>query len=337
MRSPTRRGLIQRLIAYPALLLLALAALWAVSIRMPGESFEAPLPALTAEQSASSEQLRAHVEMLAGRIGERNYMRLGALDSAATYVHQVFAALGYTVTEQTYVAGGKTYRNIEAVLPGRSRAKEIVLVGGHYDSVFDSPGADDNASGMASVLELARLMRSVAGERTLKFVAFANEEPPFFYSDSMGSLVYARAARARGDDIVAMLSMETLGYYTDSAGTQKYPPILGWFYPDRGSYVGVVGNIGSRSLVHRVIRDFRASAQFPSAGAAAPTQLPGIAWSDHWSFWQAGYDAVMITDTAPFRNPNYHEISDRPASLDYDRMARAVHGVAAAVRSLANG
>jgi Zn-dependent M28 family amino/carboxypeptidase len=333
----SRAGVLKRLVAYPALLLVALALLWIVSIRMPGASFNGALPALTGPEAESSSRMRAHVEMLAGRIGERNYLRQRALDSAATYVHQAFASLGYTVTEHTYQAGGHRYRNIEAVLPGGARASEIVLVGGHYDSVYETPGADDNASGMAAVLELARLLRATPRNRTIRFVGFVNEEPPFFFSDSMGSRQYARAARARGDDIVAMLSMETLGYYSDSTGTQKYPPILGWFYPDRGNYVGVVGNIGSRSLVHRVIREFRAHAQFPSAGAAAPTQLPGIAWSDHWSFWQEGYDAVMITDTAPFRNPNYHEISDVPTSLDYDRMARVVHGLVAVIASLATG
>lgn len=331
----TKRALIKRAIAYPAVLLLAVALLWGVSIRMPGKSFEGPLPPLTPEQQESSEQLRAHVTMLAGRIGERNYMRPRALDSAATYIRQTLASLGYTVSEQTYEAGGKTYRNIMVALPGRSRPKEIVLVGGHYDSVYGSPGADDNASGTAGVLELARLFRGQPSDRTIQLVAFANEEPPFFFTEDMGSRRYARAARARGDSIVAMLSIESIGYYSDAEGSQRYPPILGWFYPSKGDFIGVVGNIGSRGLVHRVVKDFRSAASFPSAGSAAPTQIPGISWSDHWSFWKEGYDAVMITGTAPFRNRNYHELTDRPDSLDYGRMARVVDGVAKTVRSLA--
>jgi Zn-dependent M28 family amino/carboxypeptidase len=275
--------------------------------------------------------------MLAGRIGERNSNRMPALDSAAAYVAASFKALGLQVVEQTYVVYGKTFRNIEVTLPGTSRPKEIIVVGGHYDSVFGTPGADDNASGASAVLELARLLQTDPHPRTIKLVAFTNEEPPWFFTEDMGSRHYARAARARGDDIVAMLAIETIGYYSDRDGSQRYPPILGWFYPKRGNFIGVVGNIASRSLVHRVIRDFREFAEFPSVGTAAPMQIPGISWSDQWSFWKEGYDAVMITDTAPFRNNNYHELWDRPDSLNYGHMARVVQGVARTVAELATG
>jgi Zn-dependent M28 family amino/carboxypeptidase len=331
----TKRAVLKRVIAYPAVLLLLVAVLWAVSIQMPGTSFDGPLPPLSSELQTSSSRLRAHVEMLAGRIGERNYTRIRALDSAASYINGTLAALGYTVSEQTYVADGKTFRNIEATRPGTSLASEIVLIGGHYDSVVGSPGADDNASGAAGVLELAHRFRGRSFARTIRLVAFANEEPPYFFTEDMGSRRYAAAARARGDDIIAMLSLETIGYYLDAPGSQRYPPLLGWFYPDRGNFIGIVGNIGSRSLVRRVVRDFRSVAQFPSAGSAAPKQIPGVSWSDHWSFWKSGYDGVMITDTAPFRNKNYHELWDRPDSLNYDHMARVVDGVARTVEILA--
>jgi Zn-dependent M28 family amino/carboxypeptidase len=273
--------------------------------------------------------------MLAGRIGERNYMKMRALDSAATYIKTTLDSLGYATKELPYQARGATFRNLEATLPGGARANEIVVVGGHYDTVYDSPGADDNASGTAAVLELARLLKNQPHARTIRFVAFVNEEPPFFFTDDMGSLRYARAARTRGDSIVAMISMESMGYYSDKPESQRYPPILGWFYPDKGNFIGVVGNIGSRPLVRRVVSDFRSHTSFPSAGSAAPTQIPGIAWSDQWSFWMTDYDAVMITGTAPFRNKNYHEIWDRPDSLNYDHMARVVDGVARTVVRLA--
>lgn len=332
----TKRGVVKRAIAYPALLLIAFGALWIVSIQMPGSSFDGPLPPLSAEQQDLERRLHAHVEMLAGRIGERNYRHLRALDSAASYIQSTLASLGYTTREQPYVVDGTTFRNIEAVLPGRTHPNEIIVVGGHYDSVFDSPGADDNASGTAAVLELARLLKTRPLDRTVRFVAFVNEEPPFFFGEDMGSRHYARAARARGDDIVAMISMETIGYYSETPGSQRYPPILGWFYPSRGNFIGVVGNIGSRSLVRRVVSDFRSFASFPSAGSAAPKQIPGISWSDQWSFWRAGYHGVMITDTAPFRNKSYHELWDRPDSLNYDHMARVVDGVARVVQSVAS-
>lgn len=331
----TKRGLLKRAIGYPAVPVVLVAALWVVSIQMPGKSFEGPLPPLNAKQTELGERLHAHVEMLAGRIGERNYIKLRALDSAAEYIEKTFAALGYTTQEQQFVVDGRTLRNIEATIPGRSRPNEIIVIGGHYDSVLGSPGADDNASGTAGVLELARLLKGHPLDRTVRFVAFANEEPPYFFTEDMGSRRYARAARVRGDTIVAMISMETIGYYSDAPGSQKYPPILGWFYPDRGNFIGIVGNVGSRSLVRRVVKDFRSFASFPSAGSAAPMQIPGISWSDQWSFWKEGYEAVMITDTAPFRNKNYHERSDRPDSLNYDHMARVVDGVALTVESLA--
>ena len=330
-----RRQIAKRLLVYAGVPLLAVATLWLVSIRMPGRSHSGALPELTAAEVQSSRLLRAHVNMLAGQIGERNYLKRAALDSAADYVRATLASLGYAVVEQVHRTNGQPYRNIEATLGGGSLAKEIVLVGGHYDSVLGSPGADDNASGTAAVLELARLLRDVRPDRTIRFVAFVNEEPPFFFKEDMGSRHYARAARARGDDIVAMLSLETIGYYRDGDESQHYPPILGWFYPSRGDFVGFVGNVSSRGLVHRVISDFREHTRFPSAGTAAPMRIPGISWSDQWSFWMEDYEGVMITDTAPFRNPNYHHPEDRPDSLSYDRMARVVHGVSRTVRRLA--
>lgn len=332
----TKRGIVKRAIAYPAVLLIAVAVLWVVSIQMPGKSFEGPLPPLSAEQLEIQGRLRGHVDMLAGRIGERNYMKMRALDSAAEYIKLTLESVGYATREQTYVAGGATFRNIEAVKNGRTLPNEIVVVGGHYDSVVGSPGADDNASGTAAMLELARLLKDRPTDRTVRFVAFVNEEPPFFFTEEMGSLRYARAARARGDTIVAVLSMESMGYYSDQPGSQRYPPVLGSFYPDRGNFIGVVGNVGSRSLVRRVVSDFRQYASFPSAGSAAPQQIPGVSWSDQWSFWKVGYDGVMITGTAPFRNRNYHEATDRPDSLNYGHMARVVDGVARSVESLAS-
>lgn len=335
--SITRRGIIKRLIGYPALLLFALGLLWVVSIRMPGKSFDGPLPPLTATQQELQSRLRAHVMMLAGRIGERNSLRRRALDSAAAYVDSTLTALGYTTRSEPYLVKGAEFRNIEATLTGRTKPKEIVVVGGHYDSVDGTPGADDNASGTAGVLELARILKNTPMDRTVKFVAFVNEEPPYFWTEDMGSLRYARAARARGDNIVAMLSLETIGFYSDKVGSQFYPAILGWFYPNKGNFLGVVGNVGSRSLVRDVLGEFRNTTAFPSAGSAAPKQIPGIGWSDQWSFWKVGYDGVMITDTAPFRNANYHGYGDVPGTLNYDHMARVVDGIGHVVEHLARG
>ena len=335
MRPETRRAVLRRVIGYPAIILLLVLLLWIISIRVPGKSWSGALPPLKAAEDTTRALLERHVSVLATDIEVRNEARMSAYDSAAMYVQTAFEALGYAVTSLPYDARGKRYRNLEVVLPGRRYPGQMVVVGAHYDNVPDTPGADDNASGTAALLELGRLLRDRPMDRTVKLVAFANEEPPFFFTEDMGSRVYAKAARTRGDSIIAMLSLETLGYYSDKPKSQRYPPILGWFYPDRGDFVGFVGNIGSRSLVHRAIASFRSHTQFPSQASAAPMQIPGISWSDQWSFWKEHYDAIMITDTAPFRNDNYHLETDRANTLDYARMARVVHGVARVVQDLA--
>jgi hypothetical protein len=330
-----RRSARMTLLVLLALVLLALGASWALMIRMPARSHAGPVPPLAGDEAASRTRLEAHVATLAGRIGERNFRRPAALDSAADYVARELRDLGYQVVVQEFTADGQAFRNLEATLPGRGRAEEIVVVGGHYDSVVGTPGADDNATGTAAVIELARLLRDVPLERTVRFVAFTNEEPPFFLTEQMGSRVYARAAAARGDRIVAMLSLETIGYYTDAPGTQRYPPPIGLAYPDRGDFIGVVGNVASRALVRRCIAAFRRHGRVPSEGLAAPSWVPGVFWSDHSSFWHHGYPAVMITDTAPFRNPYYHSSADTPDRLDYVRMTHVVLGLVGVVRELA--
>jgi Zn-dependent M28 family amino/carboxypeptidase len=204
------------------------------------------------------------------------------------------------------------------------------VVGAHYDTVPGSPGADDNASGVAVLIELARLRLPA------RFVAFANEEMPYFESGEMGSHAYAARARAAGEKISAMLSLEMLGCYRDEPGSQHYPPPLGWFYPDRGDFIGFVGDLGTRALVRRAIGAFRRHARFPAQGVAAPSVIPGVTWSDHGSFRRQGYPAIMVTDTAFNRYPHYHLPSDTPEKLDYLRMARVTLGLAAVIEELAN-
>jgi hypothetical protein len=306
------------------------------AIRMPASSYQGPLPPLTTQQRVAAAALRAHVQMLAGQIGERNHARPKALAQAAEYLVGVLGGIGSNVRRLPYTFGKKTAENLELTLPGSDRAAEIVVIGAHYDSVGGSPGANDNASGVAAALVLARDLRGVPHRRTLRFVLFADEEPPYFQTDHMGSLVYARACRARGDQIVAMLSLETLGYYSNARDSQRYPPLVGVLFPDQGNFVGFVSNGDSRPLLFRAIASFREHAAFPSEGAALSASLPGIGWSDHWSFWQVDYPAIMVTDTAPFRYPHYHTRQDTPDRLDYGRFARVVIGLEAVVRQLSN-
>jgi len=280
-------------------------------------------------------RLRQHVVALATDIGERHVRRPQALHAAEAYIAGEFAALGYEVARQTYLAERVESSNVEVTVPGGAQANEIVLVGAHYDTVPGSPGADDNASGVAGLIEIARALRETRCARTVKLVAFVNEEPPFFYWGEMGSRVYARAARARGDDIRVMLSLEMLGCYSDSAGSQDYPPPLGFFYPDAGNFIAFISNLRSRRALAGLVRAFKAGSDFPAEKLASPAFVPGVAWSDQLSFWREGYPAVMVTDTAFYRYRHYHQSTDTPDRLDYARMARVVEGLARAVRALA--
>ena len=284
---------------------------------------------------ALANRLRGHVTTLAERIGSRGVYRPLALRAASEYIQGQWKVQGYSVAAQSYQAEGVVSANLEVSQPGRERPEEIILLGAHYDTVPGSPGADDNGSGVAALLELTRLFAAERPARTLRFVAFTNEEPPFFFWGRMGSQVYAEAAKARGDDIRLMISLEMLGYYSEEAGSQHYPPLLGFFYPDRANFVAMVSNRASRKELRRLVRAFRAHSDFPVESLAAFEFIPGVAWSDHLSFWRQGYPALMITDTAFYRYAGYHRATDTPDRLDYDRMARLVEGLFLALKAIA--
>jgi Zn-dependent M28 family amino/carboxypeptidase len=279
--------------------------------------------------------LERHVNVLAGDIGERNVFRPDALRAAADYIVQQWTRCGCAVKRQDYQVRGVPCANIEVALSGCAPADEIIVLGAHYDTVRNSPGADDNASGVAALLEIACMLQALSPRYTVRCVAFVNEEAPFFFHGDMGSLRYARAARLRGDRIRLMLSLEMLGYYQDEPGTQKYPPLLRYFHPARGNFIGFVSNLRSARRLKWFVDAFQASSNFPLEAAALPWWVPGVASSDHSSFWRQGYPAVMVTDTAYLRNPHYHTAHDIPMTLDYGRMAAVTRGLAASVASLA--
>lgn len=244
---------------------------WATSIRMPGRSYRGPLPALTASESARRDRLRAHVVALATSIGARSTSAPAGLARAAAYVGDSLASAGYVVTHETFRADGTLCENLVVERPGASLRREVVVIGAHYDGVLDKPAANDNASGTAAVIELARAFAAETLPRTVRFVAFTNEEPYHFQTETMGSVVNARRARARGDDVVAMVSLETVGYYDARPGSQHYPPPLGLVYPDRGDFIAFVGNDAMVGLVRSAIGAFRARTRFPSEGVASPS------------------------------------------------------------------
>lgn len=319
-------------------LVLVLSICWLLMIRMPGKKWSGALPALTEYERELADELRGQVSVLADNIGERNVtLQYDALQRAARHIEETVALFGCRVERQSYELLGRTCHNLEVEIRGSTLPGEIVLVGAHYDTVPGSAGANDNGTGVAAALALTRIFSGQEPARTLRFVFFVNEEPPFFQTDEMGSLVYARRCRERGDNVTAMLALETMGCYDDSEGSQSYPPPLGFFYPSRGDFIAFVGNTGSRGLVRKVVESFRRRTRFPSEGAALPGLLPGIGWSDHWSFWKAGYPGVMVTDTAPFRYPHYHLSSDTTDKVDFDRLARVVAGLERVVRDLAGG
>lgn len=301
---------------------------------MPGKSFSGALPTLTDEETQIKTNLTRHISYLADEIGERNVIAYEPLQKTAQYIEGNFKKAELQVKSQEYTVQMRKVRNLIAEIPGGAKASEIVVIGAHYDTVYDCPGADDNSSGVAALLELARIFNGSRPSRTIRFVAFVNEEPPWFQTDDMGSLVYAEQAHKLKENIVAAISIETIGMYSDAEGSQQYPAGFKFLYPSKGNFIAFIGNLGSRGLVRDALHSFRVSTKFPSEGSAVPAAIPGVGWSDHWSFWQEGYPAIMVTDTAIFRNPNYHEPTDKPDTLDYDRMARVVHGLVRVVTDL---
>ena len=306
-----------------------------LTIDMPGESFDRFAPPFSPGESVVMERLKEHVWHLSETIGMRNTRKPEAYRQTADYIEGCLTELDYSVNVQEYPVIGQRVRNLEAVLEGTSGRPGLV-VGAHYDSV-DGPAANDNASGVAALLETARLIkqRGQPPKRTIRFAAFANEEPPYFCSDEMGSLVYARSLKANRIKLMGMLCLETIGYFSDERGSQLIPDILKpLYYDDRGNFIGFFSNHKSRKFLKRVIGDFRTHAVVPSQGLAAPGIIPGIDFSDHWAFWKCGYNAVMITDTAFMRYPHYHLHSDTWDKLMYDPFTRVVVGIEETVWNL---
>lgn len=303
---------------------------------MPGSSYTGSLKPLTTAEEETRDNLEGHVRMLATTIGERNIENYEKLQSTVQYIKHYFGEAEMDLSVQVYDIDGQKFENIIVDVKGAKKPEEIIVVAAHYDTARNTPGANDNASGVAALLEIARLTKERNPGRTVRLVTFVNEEPPYFQTEQMGSRVYARQAKERGENIVAMLSLESIGYYSDKPGSQTYVSIVSYLYPDTGNYIAFIGNLKSRALVRSCVDAFRRTADFPSEGAVLPAWTPGADWSDHWSFWKEGYPAVMVTDTAPFRYPYYHKPEDTPEKLDYDRMARVVTGLVQVITELAN-
>ncbi len=325
-----------RLAIFFAVLLILSAWGWFTMFAMPAQSYRGQFTALKPEEIALQALLKQDIQKIASEIGARNSGQYAKLNATKDFLEEAFTKAGYKPKSLEYKIQGKSYYNLEVEKIGTDKPQEIVVVGGHYDTAFTSIGANDNATGAAATLELARIFATKSTKRTIRFVEFTNEEPPYFWTKDMGSFVYAKQLHQQGANIVAMLSLETMGYFSDIEKSQRYPFPIGLIYPNQGNFIGFIGNVQSGDLVRKAIASFRNHAQFPSEGASLPDWISGIGWSDHWSFWQQGYPAIMVTDTATYRYPHYHTEQDTLDKINFDKFTRVVTGLTEVIFDLAN-
>lgn len=341
-RERQKLSFISLTILIGSLILLFLIVLISWRAFMPPGDTKPEAVNLTDQQIELAEKLEADVRYLAEAIGERNMNRDGSMSQTASWIEGRMNEIGlepyrHTYTLQRGMYQNQTADNIIVDIPGTKSPEKIVLIGAHYDSVIGSPGANDNGSAVASLLALAEWFKNSPKDKTVRFVAFANEEPPFFKTEDMGSYVYARELAERKEELVAMISMDGLGYYSDRSGSQNYPiPGIGWFYPSEANFIAFVTRFGDLGLMKNSLNRFRKSTPMQAEGVALPEMIPGVSWSDHWSFWQHDFPAFLVTDTLPFRDPNYHSAGDTPNRLDYERVALVTVGLKSVVSELAS-
>ena len=325
-------GLVIGLVVLPPTLIILCG--WYM-LAVPGRSHRGPLPAPTPKERDLASRLRAHVLVIAS--APHNVRHDAELEAAALYIEGELQKIGYSVGRQEFSVDGTNVRNIEAVRDARGHAATATLVvGAHYDSYEDAPGANDNATGTAAVIELARLLKDWQPERTrLRLVLFVNEEPPYYRTRDMGSWRYAERLSETGEHVLGMIALETIGAFSDTPNSQRYPQPFGLIFPSTANFIAFVGLPGARGFLHNVIGSFRRNLAFPSIGGLAPDIVPGIGWSDHWAFQQFSFPAIMMTDTAPYRYRHYHLPSDTPDKVDYDKLARITSGLELVVRDIA--
>lgn len=312
-------------------LLIFLAILWlAVCLVIVQPVF---FHAARAKTKADPERLKNDVRALSENFHPRDFRHPENLDRCAAWLRMEFENAGATVREQVFETGGRTYRNVIARFG--SRGGGLVVVGAHYDAFQDTPGADDNASGVAGLLELARLLGRHPPTRDMELVAYTLEEPPFFRTADMGSAHHARELKAGGTPVRGVMILEMIGYFSNDRMSQSYPiPLLRLFYPSRGNFIAIAGRLDQRRFTREVKAGMKGATPLPVWSINAPASLPGLDFSDHRNYWAEGWDAVMITDTSFYRNKLYHEDGDTWDRLDYVRMADVVTAVYEAAKSL---
>lgn len=283
-------------------------------------------PEILLKDKGLVERLKAHVTKFSYDIGDRSVFKYAQLTQAADYIAEQFKELGFDVEFQEYLLYRKQVKNIIAKKSGKTKPEEVIIVGAHYDTCFN-PGANDNASAVAGLIELAKLIKTRENARTIKLIAFVNEEPPFFKTSDMGSFIYASRAKAEDEDIKIAIILETVGYYSDKPFSQRYPPFLGPFYPNRANFIAVIGNFKVKKQAKEFTQLFKRHSRFPIRSTVLFDFIPGVDFSDHWSFWQMGFPALMVTDTAFYRYPHYHTDSDTFEKLNYKSLAVVIEGL----------
>ncbi len=279
------------------------------------------------------ERVYKDVEFLTSIRPYRNYLNIGSLNKTADYIYQIFKEFSEEAYFQEFSVGGNRYKNVICSI--NTQAEERIIIGAHYDVVGNTPGADDNASGVAGLLELLRLLHREKLRYRIDFAAYTLEEPPFFGTKRMGSFIHAESLYKEKTKIKVMICLEMIGYFSDKEGSQQFPlPFMNFFYPEKGNFIGVVGKLFQRGITKKIRDLMRKGSDIPVYSINAPTILPGVDFSDHRNFWHFGYNAVMITDTSFYRNPNYHRRTDTLATLDFERMYSVIKGIEYAVLNL---
>lgn len=344
LREKRRNGFRMRILLYISsiagmivIFLFILAFWWSLmlsSIHVDTSEF------MSKQQQKIAVQIQNDIEYLAKTIGERNMHTPGTMDRTVDFLQKRFKEAGYFAENQNYIVQqgvytGKTAKNLIAEIPATGNQTEIIVIGAHYDTVKGSPGANDNASGVAVLLAAAEKLGKYSSQNTIRFVAFANEEPPFFQTSDMGSYAYAEKSSQKNEKITAMIALDGLGYYDRSSGSQSYPlPGLGFIYSDRADFIALVTRFSDLSLLRNISAGFEESGVVATESAALPGFLPGVNWSDHWSFWKFGYPGVLITDTLLFRDPHYHTPRDTPERLNYSNMARITTALVSTIKKI---
>lgn len=276
--------------------------------------------------SSDTNLIKIHLEKITKTDSYRNYKNTDQLNATADYIKRVFSQYADSSYFQPYTVNGLPYKNV--ICSFGTENKKRIIVGAHYDVCGDQEGADDNASGVVGLLELARMLKGKDLKYRIDLVAFTLEEPPFFRTEAMGSYIHAKSLLEDKENIMGMLSVEMIGYFDDAKKSQTYPVgILSWFYGNKGNYITLVKKFAAGKFTRKFCRKFKASKKIRTKTFAAPPSLPGIDYSDHLNYWKFGISALMITDTSFYRNANYHEKGDTMESLDIASMSQVIDGI----------